>query len=546
MSLDELVRRARRWRDDDPDPVTRAQLDSAIARARADELEPLVGSTLGFGTAGIRGPLGPGPARMNRATVRRCALGISGHLAARHAPASARTDLRPTAVVGHDARHGSADMAEEAARTLCEQGVDVDVLDGVVPTPLLAFALRDGGHDVGLMVTASHNPAGDNGLKVFGSDGAQIAAPVDESIASHMAHPSPHDGEPGRARRVATSPSSELAGRYLDELARLCSPGAGAGLRVAATALHGVGAELLDAALATIGVSSVHHVATQRAPDPDFPTAPRPNPEEPGVLDPLLELAHSIDADVALALDPDADRLAVAVPTRSGWRQLGGDELGALLSAFLIERSDPLDQRLICTTVVSSQLTARMCAAAGVHHVETLTGFKWLARPALAHPRWQQLLLYEEALGYAIGPMARDKDGIAAAAVVCDMLATWRSLGHGPGSVLDELARAHGAHVQRNGSVVAPTGSIDRVLAALGPPTDRPAPDVHRWLLGSGTRVVVRPSGTEPKLKYYLEAVEPVRTDEPVADARRRAAATLERVLAPLLDALGSGEAGAR
>jgi phosphomannomutase len=311
-----------------------------------------------------------------------------------------------------------------------------------------------------------------------------------------------------------------------------------------------VGGTLVERVLVAGGHGPLHQVAAQRDPDPDFPTVAFPNPEEPGALDRLLELAERVGALAALANDPDADRLAVALPhaTRS-WEVLTGDQLGALLCHHLLDLSQGTPDRLVTSTVVSSRLVARICEHAGVHHAETLTGFKWLCRPAMANPAWTQVLAYEEALGYAVGPAARDKDGITAALVAADLVARLHAAGRTPWDVLDDLGRAHGEHVTANGSHrLDGPGAAERVAAlvdrlASRPPTgfggrpvvgaDRPAPDVFRWWLDDDTRVVLRPSGTEPKVKHYCEAVEAVgpTPDSPGA-ARRRAAARLAGAVA--------------
>lgn len=531
----ELLSRARRWRDADPDPVTRAQMDAVIARADPAELEELVGRELDFGTAGLRATLGPGPNRMNRLVVRRTAVAVAEYLLDSCAHP-------PRVIVGHDARHGSARFAQDLTEVLSAHGVDVERFDEPVPTPLVATTLRDRHVDAALMVTASHNPATDNGIKLYAADGAQIVGPTDREVARRLGEVrlavavsggAARGVQPGAVTTLA-GPSSggEVVERYLGRAAALVRDRRWAPLRVAHTSLHGVGHQLLSMALAGMpGVEGVS-VVTQQHPDPDFPGVPSPNPEEPGTLDELLDLARRIEADVALALDPDADRLAVALPepATGNWCVLTGDQVGALLAADLIDVTDPSTERLVTTTIVSSRLVPAMCAAAGVHHVETLTGFKWLCRPGMAHPQWRQLLMYEEALGYAVGDDARDKDGITAAVAVLAAIGGWRLAGTSPWAVLDELARRHGAHVTRNGSIrrrslheATPSalGGVDVVGA------DRPAPGITRLELAERTRVIVRPSGTEAKVKYYVEAIEPVDGTDPDAPERARAAAEL-------------------
>lgn len=550
---------ARRWRDADPDPSTRRRIDELLAGDDADGLAELFGHRLHFGTAGLRAPLGPGPARMNRLVVRRAAAAVARHLL--DELGDRRLDRPPLVVVGHDARHGSAVFGDDLVEVLRDAGVDVARFDEAAPTPLVAAAVTTCGADAGLMVTASHNPADDNGLKLYGADGAQIVPPTDERIAEILDEmpltPLDHerDARSGPARAASARGSlrhlggptlgGDVVARYLDRAAALLHEPTTTGrarvaapLRVVHTSLHGVGDALLRAALDRVDGVQASAVGDQQRPDPDFPTVASPNPEDPAAMAMLLAEAARTDADVALALDPDADRLALALPAQDDptrWQQLSGDQVGALLASHLLERSAGGD-RLITTTVVSSQLVPAMCDAAGVHHVETLTGFKWLCRPALAHPQLRQLMAYEEALGYAVGADARDKDGITAALVVLDAVAAWRHEGRSAWDVLDELARRHGAHVTCNGAVQVSSDDALRALQGTGPDAaprqlggravvrgDRPDHDVWRWWLDDGTRVVVRPSGTEPKVKYYLEAIEAVDDDPTVARTAARA-----------------------
>jgi phosphomannomutase len=551
---DELIVAAHRWIAQDPDPVTREALLEVIARGDLAELTELVSGRLSFGTAGLRAPLGPGPNRMNRLVVRQSAAGIARVLR------SSGTDPRRGVVVAHDARHGSAAFCADLVEVLTAHGLDVHVLDGPTPTPLGAFAVRHLNAAAGLVVTASHNPAADNGVKVYWGDGAQIVPPVDARIAAAIDEVAdrgaavPPGTTPGRTVHLGgPADDTELVRAYLREAlatrgGSAVPPAPAVPISIVVTSLHGVGATLLERVLDAGGHRDVHPVERQRHPDPDFPTVAFPNPEEPGALDELLALAEERHAHVALANDPDADRLAVAVPGREGgWTALSGDELGALLTHHLLARAGRSHERLVATTVVSSRLAGRIAEQAGAHFVETLTGFKWLCRPGIEHPEWQQVLLYEEALGYAIGPAARDKDGIVAALVVADLIAELHQERRSVWEVLDELARAHGAHVQRNGSVRFEGADwrarVDRATSTLAsdPPEqlgglevvahDRPAPDALRFRLSDDTRIVVRPSGTEPKWKYYCEAVEPVTASESADAARARATSRLDRVV---------------
>ena len=517
---------------------------------------------------------------MNRIVVRRAAAALAGHLLAAH-PLEERTDgvapgeqRRPSVVVGHDARHLSERFALDVIEVMSAEGIDVEHFDEPVPTPLLATAVLLRHATAGVMVTASHNPAADNGMKIYAADGAQIVAPTDRQIAARLRDlPLVVPARPptaGHATGLADAGSvrslggpgcgGEVVEHYLARAAAMVGDTLPQPLRVAHTSLHGVGDALLELALDGLGGLTAAAVASQRAPDPDFPTVVSPNPEDPATLDRLLTLAAQTDADVALALDPDADRLAVALPRRlpgggpPRWTVLTGDEVGALLTEHLLSTTDGPD-RLVASTVVSSRLVAAMCAAAGAHHVETLTGFKWLCRPGLDHPEWHQLLLYEEALGYAVGRDARDKDGITAALTVLAAVSRWLDEGRTPWDVLDAVAIRHGAHVTRNGSLRDDSGGdLAQRIAELGrrPPAelggidvvhvDAPASDVVRWELSDHTRVVVRPSGTEPKVKYYVEAIEPVVGSG--SSARHAAGERADRVVADLTGRLTHPVAG--
>lgn len=505
-----------RWIADDPDPATRATLQRLVAAAMAgtpgadDELADVMRAPLRFGTAGLRGPVRAGPAGMNVAVVRRTTAALAEWLR-RNGHGGA------TVVVGRDARHGSPAFAAAAAGVLAAAGFDAVALPGASPTPLLAFAVRHLGAVAGVQVTASHNPASDNGYKVYLGDGAQLVPPVDAEIeelaaAAGAAVTVPADGP---VREADPLPS------YLARVAGLPRGGART-LRIALTPLHGVGGAAAVQALALAGFTDVHVVAAQAVPDPDFPTVASPNPEHAGTADALLALAASVDADLAVALDPDADRCALGVPGPGGWRMLSGDETGVLLGDHLLRGSSQAAP-LVATTVVSSSMLRAVAAAHGARFAETLTGFKWIVRAG------EGLVYgYEEALGYCVDPDAvRDKDGIAAAVVAADLAATLKATGSSLPARLDELAAAHGVHATSQVTVPFDGGGLPAVFAA--PPegwdVGRPAPDVLVLRRGS-ERVVVRPSGTEPILKTYLEVVEP--PDADVAAARSRAASRLD------------------
>ncbi|MFR9806294.1 phospho-sugar mutase [Pseudonocardia sp. RS010] len=536
MGLDPALRdAAMRWIADDPDPATRSELQKLLVEAMtgADpaRLTDALSGPLRFGTAGLRGPVRAGPAGMNVAVVRRATAGLAAWLVAQGA-------CGRTVVVGRDARHGSEAFAREAAGVLAAAGFVVRVLPGPAPTPLLAFAVQQRGAAAGVQITASHNPPRDNGYKVYlgagfgDAPGAQLTSPADAEIETAIGATPAAVEIPAEGPTSADDPTEE----YLERVARLGT--AATNLRIALTPMHGVGGATAVHALARSGFTDVHVVAEQAAPDPDFPTVDFPNPEEPGATDLLLGLAARTGADLAVALDPDADRCALGVPTPAGWRMLTGDETGVLLGDHLLRRrTGP-----VATTVVSSSMLAKVAAAHGAPFVETLTGFKWIVRaaPDLVYG-------YEEALGYCVDPeTVRDKDGIAAAVVAADLAAGLEAAGRTLLDRLDELSRAHGVHRTVGISLRMAPEERDAVVARLvaAPPegwvADRPAPDVLRLRRPAGptvdatARVVVRPSGTEPKLKAYLEVVEPPGEDLDAARARadERMAALREEITA--------------
>jgi phosphomannomutase len=521
----ELRDAAMRWIADDPDPAARTELQRVLAAAMvgtAGAVEDLVdrmSGTLRFGTAGLRGPVRAGPAGMNVAVVRRATAGLAAWLA--------RGGERGTVVVGRDARHGSAAFATAAAQVLAGAGFAVRVLPGALPTPVLAFAVRELGAVAGVQITASHNPPADNGYKVYLADGAQLAPPSDAEIEAAIAAAPAAVSIP----TAATATEVDVTDAYLERVARL-PRGTARDLRVALTPMHGVGGATAVHALHRAGFPNVHVVGSQAAPDPDFPTVAFPNPEEPGATDALVALAADVDADLAIALDPDADRCALAVPTGTGWRMLTGDETGVLLGDHLL-RSGGFVDPLVATTVVSSSMLRLVAAAYGVRYAETLTGFKWIVRggPGLVYG-------YEEALGYCVDPdTVRDKDGIAAAVLACDLAASLKATGRGVPDRLDELAVAHGVHLTEGVSLRMEPAARDAAATRLrsAPPegwtSELPAPDVL-VLRRDDERLVIRPSGTEPKLKAYLEVVEPVPDAAALTAARTAAQARLDALRA--------------
>jgi phosphomannomutase len=561
--MDDLTARAQAWLAEDPDPETWAALDTALANGDRGELAAAFGSSLAFGTAGIRGPLGPGPARMNRLVVRRVTAGLAARLAVDGAPED------QVVVVGRDARHKSQEFADDVAGVLLAAGFGVLAFSEPVPTPLLAFAVRRLGAAAGVQVTASHNPPADNGYKLYWSGGAQINAPLDAEIADAIDVVTA-EGPIVVAQDRPDEPPSWLRDAYLEECRAVPVQGAARSLRIVYTAMHGVAGATVTEALAAAGFDDVHAVAEQFDPDPDFPTVGFPNPEEPGALDLAVGLAREVGADVVLANDPDGDRIAVVVPGASGWRPLSGDETGCLLAEDLLSRGTGRD-RFVATTVVSSQLLARIAAAHGVRHEETLTGFKWLA-PAMADARSRGLepvLAYEQALGVMVGDTVLDKDGITAAVAVADLAARLKASGRTVDDALDDLARAHGVHATLGRSVrladpaegaVAverlldgPPGEVAGVAVAAvvdhragvrrfadgsEEPLPTPATPLAGLELADGSRVQARPSGTEPLLKCYVEAVEQVGPDG-VEAARTRATGHAEALASGFLAILG-------
>jgi phosphomannomutase len=546
----ELRARAGAWLAVDPDPDTRAELEALLAAGDGDELAARFDGRLAFGTAGLRGRMGAGPMRMNRLVVRQSAAGIARYLAA-HVPDAARRGV----VVAHDARHRSAAFAADCAEVLSGHGIGVVLADGPQPTPVGVFAIRHLGCAAGIVVTASHNPPADNGLKLYMGDGAQIVAPVDGLVAAAI-DAAVADGVIVPAG-VAPGPVAPLG----DDVVRAYRaavlglvPAPAAPIRIATSAMHGVGGAPLARLLADAGHDRVYPVAAQQDPDPDFPTVAFPNPEEPGATDLLATRMRETGADVGLAVDPDADRVAVLVRGRGGTPcQLTGDDVGALLGEWLLAEVTSGPGRLVVCSVVSSSLLERIAAAHGARFAQTLTGFKWLSRPAMADPSLTQVLAYEEAIGYAIGPDARDKDGLSAAVAVASMASAAHAAGATLLDRLDDLHRRHGAHVTDNFSLrdESPDGAARRAAlvgrliasppAALGTDlvtaVDAPAADVLRIRLEGGSRVVVRPSGTEPKLKCYCEAVEPVAGGDVDAgrDRARARLAGIRAALTPLL-----------
>jgi phosphomannomutase len=549
-SFELLASRAAAWIADDPDFATRAELIGVLDAARAGDpearadLASRMDGTLEFGTAGLRGALGAGSNRMNRAVVIRAAAGLVAHL--QHD----RGIPSPIVVIGFDARHGSSDFARDTAAVVTSAGGRALLLPGPLPTPVLAYAIRHEGADAGVMVTASHNPAADNGYKVYLGDGSQIVPPTDAQIAGHIASVDSILAV-ARAGEGWTVLDDTLLRDYLVDVARVVASETPRALSIVHTSMHGVGNDTVLRAFAAAGFEAPHVVAEQADPDPDFPTVAFPNPEEKGALDRAFALAASIQPDLIIANDPDADRCAAAVVDVGGWRMLHGDELGVLLGSHLIDRGVP-EGGVVANSIVSSRMLAAVASAAGVRHAETLTGFKWIARvPNLAFG-------YEEALGYCVAPeIVADKDGISAALLLADLAATLKAKGETLLDRLDSLYRAHGVYLTDAMSVrVTDLSDRDVMLARLreNPPRELagvgvarlddlaeggalPPTEGLRFTLADNSRIIVRPSGTEPKLKVYLEAVASVGAD--VASAKADVRARLAALKAAIASELG-------
>jgi phosphomannomutase len=564
VSQSDWSARAEAFLADDPDPDTRAELTVLLSQANLAELRDRFASQLEFGTAGLRGLIGAGDNRMNRRVVAQTTAGLCAYLAKTSADAAQRG-----LCIGFDGRHKSREFAEEARAIACGAGFVVYAFEEVCATPLLAFAVRDRAAIGGIMITASHNPAAYNGYKVYLHDGAQLRQPHDAGIAQAIHRVGPALALPrlSRERARISGLLRALEGveeRYLaslaSELAALSPASAGTGLSVAYTALHGVGAALARKALALAGVEQLHVVAGQAEPDAAFPSVAFPNPEEPGAMDAVLELANARHCDLAIANDPDADRVAVAARAADGgMRVLSGNALGVLLADHLLSHAPQDGKNLLVSTIVTTPMVGRIARAHGARWETTLTGFKWILPRALELEAQQGLRLvlgFEEALGYCVGTRVRDKDGIAAAAHVVRMAAEHAAHGRSLHDALDALYRRHGLFESRQLSINLPgAGGRARIEACMAklraeppasiagrpvsavldlladdPTAALPKSDVIRIELDGAQRITVRPSGTEPKLKIYLDCVAEVAENETLSAARARAEQCAEQL----------------
>jgi len=505
-----------RWLAAEPDDDIRAELDQLVEGDRGALTERFSGR-LRFGTAGLRAAVGGGPLRMNRLVVRQAAAGLAAYVLQLDQRAAERG-----VVIGYDARRKSDVFALDTARVMAAAGIRTTLLPGPLPTPVLAWALTELDGAAGVMVTASHNPPADNGYKVYLGDGAQIAPPHDAGISEQIGRVDATtvalaDEDDALIEFAGTDVVDAYVGRIPKTRLRPEVPG----VPVAYTPLHGVGGELTCRAFAAAGFDRPSVVATQFDPDPAFPTVPFPNPEEPGAMDAVVALAVERGAALALANDPDADRLGAAIPQPDGsWRRLAGDEIGWLLADHILANTSG-DDRFIVSTLVSSSLVGKLAKAAGVHFAETFTGFKWIGRTILDHPEWRFVFGYEQALGYLVAPRPLDKDGISAAVVLAEVAALAAAEGTTMQERLDDLVDRFGRHVVADTSIRMDPADAARAVERLqaAPPRELggarvtdvvayPEAGLLRFELDGGIRVQLRPSGTEPKVKLYGEAVD--------------------------------------
>jgi phosphomannomutase len=575
MEPAELRKSAERWMADDPDPATRDELRALLAQPdlAATDLADRFAGPLEFGTAGLRGVLAAGPNRMNLAVVVRATWGLAQELLA-GVPGAAMRGV----VVGGDARKMSRQLSEHAAVVLAAAGIKVVLFRTPVPTPLVGFAVKSLGAAAGVVITASHNPPEYNGYKVYWENAAQIIPPIDGRIAgaiarapaaSEVVHKALNDLA---ARGLVTEAPASLERAYLDAIRALAvhPNGGDRSLRIVYTPLHGVGDSLVRRALSEGGFTNVTSVPEQQKPDGAFPTVAFPNPEEKGAMDLSFALAKKTGAHLVLANDPDADRLAMAVPEGDGFRQLTGNQVGVLLGHYLLtEKPATAKPRVVLASIVSSPQLGRIAASLGVRYEETLTGFKWIANRAMELERDPEpcdfVFGYEEALGYCVGDVVRDKDGISGALIAAEVVAVLRERGRTVQEELDAIARRWGVfastqvNVTRKG--VSGVASLRAMMARLrGSPPRRvgedevmavsdyeartrtdtrtrgvtpitlPKSNVLTLELASGSRIVARPSGTEPKAKFYIDVREEVREGEAVEAATERAAASMRRL----------------
>ena len=576
LMMDDLRMRALQWAENDPDPATESELRALLDLADLDktDVSDRFACPLEFGTAGLRGVLGAGPNRMNRAVVLRTTWGLAQHLLAKAPDARGRG-----VVIGFDGRRMSREFAEDTACVLAAAGIRAMVFDDYAPTPLTAFGVKAMGAAAGVMVTASHNPPEYNGYKVYWSNAAQIIAPMDSEIAAEIERAPFGSAVPRLSREEAQEKGlwvpvpASVERAYLDGVKKLAvHEGGDRAFAIVYTPMHGVGDRLARKAFRESGFTNVTSVPEQQEPDGLFPTVAFPNPEEKGAMDLSFALARKLQADLVLANDPDADRLAVAVPapgsggSSTGYVQLTGNQVGVLLGHYLLtERPASPKRRIALASIVSSPMLGTIARELGVYYEETLTGFKWIANRAMDLERDEGsefVFGYEEALGYTVGDLVRDKDGISAAVTIAEIVAWLKARGRTVLQELESISRRYGLFVSQQVSVTKKGAAganeirkmMDRLRATppdrIGPlqvlamsdlqastrtlladktvtPVSLPKSNVITFDLAGRSRIIARPSGTEPKIKFYFDVREPVERGEPFHEAERRAQTTL-------------------
>jgi phosphomannomutase len=583
MDFADVIQQARAWAESDPDPAARAEIEGLLSSpdpAKTDLADRFAGS-LEFGTAGLRGVIGAGPNRMNRAVVLRTTWGLARYLLEVDPAAGERG-----VAIGFDGRRMSRELAEDTACALAAAGVKVKLFDEVVPTPLLAYAVIHLGCSAGVMITASHNPPEYNGYKAYWGNGAQIVPPIDVGIAAAIAKAPPAKDVPrlsieeARAKGLVQMLGEELDAAYLGEVKKLGARTDGdRSLSIVYTPMHGVGDKLARMAFDQAGFTNVVSVPEQQRPDGAFPTVEFPNPEEKGAMDLAFALARARNADLVLANDPDADRLAAALPSAaspSGYHQLTGNQVGILLGHYLLTdglrsldraKKPKVGEPLVIASIVSSPMLGVVAKALGAEYDEVLTGFKWIANRALERKKKSGehfVFGFEEALGYTVDELVRDKDGVSAAVVFAELAAVLRANGTNVLDHLEGLYRRYGLFVssqvnltRKGADGIAELRAIMKRLRDNPPkeiggekvtsvrdflqqvtvlpdgtkrPLDLPKSDVLAFELASGSRVIARPSGTEPKAKFYFDVREPIQGSEPLAAVEARAAATMKKL----------------
>lgn len=565
----DVIAQARHWLEDDPDPKTRRELKALLDTEDTAALQERFGTTLQFGTAGLRGLLGPGPNRMNRVTVIRTTAGLCAWLKKQVDNAAERG-----VCVGFDARNMSREFAEDAAAVIAGAGFQVWMLDDVMPTPVLGFSVLQTGAAAGVMITASHNPPAYNGYKVFWGNGAQIIPPHDDGIAAEIARIKSVRDVPLCRRHDAIAQGrqqavNDLVERYRERVLELVGPPSEARrLPIAYTALHGVGDRLVRSVLGAAGFSGLRSVDSQAKPDGRFPTVSFPNPEEPGAMDQVLALAKKIDAELVLANDPDADRLAVAARVNDGYEVLSGNDIGCLLADDLLERSRGEPKRLVVSSIVSSPMLGTIAEAHEARWEQVLTGHKWINHRAieLEQEGYRYIFGYEEALGYGATTFVRDKDGISAALLMADLAARCKAQGTTVLERREQMWRRYGLFTSRQvsevyegadpnaqmasvmakhrgalpssiaGLPVVATLDLERGVRILSDGSEEqitlPKSNLLIFEIEDGHRAMLRPSGTEPKLKYYVDVRVTLGNEEPLEAGQARAERLVDKIAA--------------